>query len=59
MLFKLFDAEKLRILRLLIAKLVQEGILIGALPEAIQAPEKCILVYDYDSWLLVASNGAH
>jgi hypothetical protein len=55
MLFQLFGAEKLRIHRLVIAKLVQEGVPIGTPPEAIQAPEKCILAYDYDSWELVAS----
>ena len=47
MLFQLFGAEKLRMQRLLIAKLVQEGIAIGAPPEAIQAPENDILAYDY------------
>jgi hypothetical protein len=47
MLFQLFGAEKLRMQRLLIAKLVQEGITIGAPPEAIQAPRNDILAYDY------------
>lgn len=55
MLFHLFGAEKLRIQRLLIAEPVQEGVPIGTTPDAVQAPEKCILAYDYDSWELVAS----
>jgi hypothetical protein len=57
MLFQLFGAEKLIIQRLVIAKLVQKGVPIGVLSEAIQAPEKCILAYDYDSWVFVAQMG--